>query len=132
MHDFGSQAVTALIVVKIIEWMKKTNWYSNFATVMPIDNKWVHRAVSILGALISAVGIHIAFNGDAATGWHFAGTIPPVHTMLEALWDLTQQFVLNEGVFDMVYKTPVPTTIVHTVPMPSSLPSSVNQSGGSS
>ncbi len=104
MNDFGSQIVSSLLVVKFLEWLKTTGWYQNFATAMPMNNRRVHQIVSAVGAFISALGIHIAFQGTWHDGWHFAGTIPAGPELVQALWAWAQQFMLNQGIFDIVYK----------------------------
>jgi hypothetical protein len=104
VREFGSQIVSALIVVKMLELLKNTQWYQHFSTAMPISNRRVHQFVSIAGAFVSALGIHIAVSGSWQNGWRFAGEIPAGPQLFTSFWDWAQQFVLNQGLFDMVYK----------------------------
>jgi hypothetical protein len=97
-----SQLTSAAIVVYLLQYLKKTAWYPKFAAAVPMDAAHVHRLVSAAGALLSAVGVHIAFTGDVATGWHFAGTIPPLHEIVHSAWDWAQQFALNQLTYDAV------------------------------
>jgi hypothetical protein len=99
---FISQLTSAAVVVYLLQFLKKTVWYQRFATRLPIADAHVHRVVSLLGAFISAIGVHIAFTGNAASGWQFAGTIPPLAVVLHSGWDLLQQFALNQLTYDAV------------------------------
>lgn len=97
-----SQVTSASMVVYLLQFLKKTSWYPRFAAWLPIADAHVHRLVSIAGAFVSAVGVHIAFTGNATTGWQFAGTIPPLTVLLHAGWDWLQQFALNQLTYDAV------------------------------
>lgn len=97
-----SQLTSAAMVVYLLQFLKKTSWYARFATWLPIADAHVHRLVSVMGAFLSAVGVHVAFTGSAAAGWHIAATIPPLTVLLHAAWDWAQQFALNQLTYDAV------------------------------
>lgn len=99
---FISQLTSAAVVVYLLQFLKRTSWYPRFAAWLPMADAHVHRVVSVLGAFVSAVGVHIAFSGNAATGWQFAGTIPPLAVLAHACWDWAQQFALNQLTYDAV------------------------------
>ncbi len=97
-----SQLTSAAIVVYLLQWLKKQDWYAKCVTAIPIDDPTVHRLVSALGAFLSAEGVHFAFTGSASAGWHLSATIPPAAVLLHAFWDWAQQFALNQLTYDAV------------------------------
>lgn len=116
----SSQLVSAAMVVYGLNTLKRFAWYQAFVKALPMDDAHIHRAVSALGAFLSAVGIHIAFTGSAQAGWSFAGTIPPLAILLHGLWDWFQQFVMNQVFYDVVMKEPLMPVV--KIQLPSSLP----------
>ena len=111
-----SQITSAAMVVYLLQFLKKTAWYPRVAAWLPIADAHVHRLVSLFGAFISAVGVHVAFTGSAAAGWHFAGSIPPIAVLVHSLWDLAQQFALNQLTYDAVAQRAGSKDTVWTVP----------------
>lgn len=94
--DFVQHLTSAAMVVYLIQWFKACPRYQRFVQWTPIANAWVHRIVSILGAIAGAEGIHFAVTGDFSTGWNVALAVPPVLTMLHATWEIVNQFVLQQ------------------------------------
>lgn len=55
-----------------------------------------NRAASIIVAFFIAVGISVTFKGSAGVGWAFNGSIPPLYTILVALFHWAVQFLFQE------------------------------------
>lgn len=100
---FGHQFGVAFAVVSLIEWLKRSGW----CPWLTVDSGKINLLVSLFVSFIAAIGITVQVSGNAATGWHFAGVIPPVATMLDAAthfftqWGL-QEFLYHNGVKPMM------------------------------
>lgn len=101
MNDTVLDHVTsAAVIVYGLNLLKRFGWYQRLATRIPIENANVHRTISAVAAFVTAIGIHVATQGDASTGWHLAITVPPLAVLLHASWDWAQQFGLQQLMFD--------------------------------
>ncbi len=94
-----SHVTNAGLVVFLLQWAKGTQRYQRFAAWLPIADSKVHVAVSALGALGAALGMHGAVTGSVSEGWKLALAIPPLWVVCHAAWDWIQQVVLNQILF---------------------------------
>lgn len=103
-QELISQITSSAIVVYAIHWLRSLPWARRFIAWLPFADATIHRLLSLVGAIIAALGIHIAFEGNAAIGWHFAGTIPPVVVMLHDAWHIANSYALNQLIYDGVVR----------------------------
>jgi hypothetical protein len=106
MDELGYQAGIAIFVVEFINWMKQTQW-------IPFVNKHspeINKVVAFVGAVIGALGIHLASNGDLSSGGTLLITYPPLNVMLTSFghialsWGMQQvYFRLNKAVPDSMF-----------------------------
>jgi hypothetical protein len=111
-----SHVTNAALVVYILQYLKRTEWYQRFATALPLANDRVHVGMSALGAFATSVGMHVAVEGNSDAGWHLMLSVPPLWVLAHALWDWAQQMSLNQIVFALAVQrkeaAPVVTTQV--------------------
>jgi len=112
-----SHVTNAALVVYTLKWLRGTKRYQRFAEWLPCENAKVHRAMSFLGAIASAGGMHGSIEGHAGIGWHLAADIPPLWVILHSSWDVIQQMMLNQVVFALAEKEKSAAPVV-TVPVP--------------
>lgn len=66
----------------------------------------VNRIVAVIGALISAVGVHLTVTGSFLSGWSFNGTIPSGPVLISALFDFAQHaaqsFIVQETTYQLL------------------------------
>ncbi len=77
----------------------------------------VHRIMSLLGASATALGMHGAVEGTSAAGYTLTLMIPPLWVLFHTLWDIGQQFALNQLVFAIGVQEKAAAPVV-TVPTP--------------
>lgn len=111
-----SHVTNSALVVYALQYLKGTAWYRRCAAWLPIADKNVHVVMSALGAFATSVGMHATIQGSFASGWHFAGTIPPMWEILHTGWDWGQQFALNQLIFALAVQEKAAAPVV-TVPL---------------
>ena len=103
-----------LFIVYLQKFLKTTDAYGAFVKAVPGADKWAHRIVAGLGALIVGVGIHVTFDGDAMTGWTFHGTIPNLWTLLHGFYDVVRVFALQQWFYDASKQPPYVNPVLTT------------------
>lgn len=88
---FGAQVTSAGTIVFL--WRILEGKFPTLATIPPGIKRGLLWAVGALGAL----GVHTAWSGSAATGWHVAFDIPSLAGLLHASYHLLQAIVFQEG-----------------------------------
>ena len=96
MELVTTQATIAGIVVFLMQFLKNRPWYQQLATALPMANKYVHRALGVLGALASGVGITWTFMAVDGGGWQGVINIPDTALMLSMAWTGLQNLLLQE------------------------------------
>lgn len=108
---------TGASIVIAQKWMKTRQFYARFVVAFPGADKWAHRYVALLGAMIGAAGIHYSWNYDVFHGGSIMAQLPPLVALLENLWHagtdlakvlLTQQ-ILYESTHQLPYAPPAGT-----------------------
>lgn len=94
MNDLSAHVVIGAAVTYGIEWLKESPYFS----WIHVDSTKVNRAVSVVIALVIALGIQ--WSGDAHAGWVI--TVPPLESMKGAAWEFMQQFFAQQIVYDAV------------------------------
>lgn len=116
-----SHFTNSLLVVQIIQWLKGTARYRQFAQWMPIAEGKVHVLMSMIGAAASGLGMHGAAEGNAGIGWHLTVVIPPLWVVLHAAWDWAQQLTMNQLTFAVIAQQKAAAPVV-TIPAPALAP----------
>ena len=106
MNEFSADFTSAILIYFAQKYLKTLPGYARFVEAMPGAAKWAHRCVAAAGAVIAAVGVHISFEGNAAQGWHFSGTIPDVWTMAHAAWDWLKVYATNQWIYESTKPKP--------------------------
>lgn len=88
----GSTLGSTLLAVGGLQVLK--NW--NKFPVIQKGARVANRAASIIVAFFIAVGIHLTFTGSAGSGWVFNGSIPPLYTILVAMFHWASQYIFQE------------------------------------
>lgn len=91
---------SAALIMYAMRYLKTFDFYGRFVEAFPAADRWVHRMVAGVGALVAAIGIHVSFQGDFNTGWTFHGTIPDINTIIHGGWDWTKVYVLQQFAYD--------------------------------
>lgn len=91
---------SAALIVYVQRWLKSRDFYQAFVGAMPGADKWAHRLVAGVGALLMALGIHYTFTGDMQAGWQLHLSIPALWTLLHTAGDFVKEYVLQQMIFD--------------------------------
>lgn len=97
---------SAAVIVYAQKFLKTTNLYGRFVKAIPGADKWAHRIVAGLGALIAALGIHMTFAGDFNAGWTFSGTVPNGWELMHGFGDFIKVFALQQWAYDSSKQPP--------------------------
>ncbi len=112
-----SHLTNSVLVVTIINWLRGTKQYQQFADWLPVANGKVHVIMSLIGAAGTALGMHGAAEGSVGEGWKLVVMIPPLWVVLHAAWDVVQQAMGNQLVYWVALKAkqiePMVTAPVH-------------------
>lgn len=95
-----SQLTSAATVVYLLQWLKRTKWVPWVNMHSSTLNHWL----SIVGALITSVGIHLTFTGTAADGWQGTFMVPSLLAMWHGLTHLVQSYVAQKVLYTAVVK----------------------------
>ncbi len=104
--------VTGALIVYAQRWMKSFDWYQAFVKVVPGADRWAHRLVAGVGALIGALGIGITTKGAADVGWSVVVTIPAAAALLHGCWNFLLTFGSQQVIYDMTRTRPEPDGVV--------------------
>lgn len=110
-----SHLTNAAIVVYALQYLKGTASYRHFAAWLPVADEKVHVLMSLVGAVGTGLGMHLATDGSADAGWKLALTVPPLWVMAHAVWDVARQFALNQLTFAIAVQQKAAAPVV-TVP----------------
>lgn len=112
-----SHLTNSALVVYGIKWLRGTKLYQRCVAWLPFDNATVHRLASLIGASATAIGMHGAVEGTSAAGYTLTLMIPPLWIVAHTLWDIGQQFALNQLIFAVAVqeKAAAPVATVPTV-----------------
>ncbi len=113
-----SHLTNSALVVYGLKWLRGTQRYQRFAAWVPCSNATVHRVVSLIGASATAIGMHGAVEGTSAAGYTLTLMIPPLWVITHTIWDIGQQFALNQLVFAIGVQEKAAAAVV-TVPVAS-------------
>lgn len=102
LTEFGSATTAAATIVFIQKWLKTKRVYAIFVQEFPGADKWAHRFVGAVGAIIAAAGIHITFNYNADVGGTFSGTIPSLTNMVHGLYDWYRVYIFQHAIYSMI------------------------------
>ena len=102
----ATQVTVAGIGVALIQWLKSSKWFP-FITA---DSEKLNRFFGALYAVVSAVGVHLAWNHGAVPGTYMVEVSGLTLTgVLMGAWAVTKQFVLQQIIFRTTVK---PTPLV--------------------
>lgn len=95
---FGTSVTVSAIGVALIEFVKRSKWFP-WATM---ETAKLNRILSVLYAMIAAVGIHIAWNHGAVPGSYMIEvTGLTLAGVALGIWSVLKAFVLQE----LIYRT---------------------------
>lgn len=100
MLDLSTQATLAYLASLLLQWLKAAPWLSIVSRATPKMN----RAVSILLAGLTSLGVNLSVSGSADLGWQVLLQIPALGALLGALWLWLQQWILQQILFKTVVK----------------------------
>lgn len=97
LHVDGWQLLLAVIWPLLQEWMKSTQW--PLFGWLTKESGFLNRALSPAVAILATLGLHFTITGNASSGWHFEGMIPPLTVMghIAGQWVL-QHFLYHVGI----------------------------------
>lgn len=113
----GEQLPTAIIVTYLIEWLKTKPWFP-FAK---IDGVKINRACAVVMAIITGIGLHIAFDPAIGNG---TLTITGLNwsSIVHSAWAAIQQYALQHVIYWTAIvphqNPPGPAAGVETKPVP--------------
>ncbi len=81
--------------------------YQRFVAAFPGADKWAHRFIAAVGALIAAVGIGYTFDWTAAAGGQVLITIPNLTALRHGLWDFSVVYLFQQGWYDATIAKPM-------------------------
>jgi hypothetical protein len=102
METEGVSLFTAAgLIFYLMKYLKTFGLYQRFVSAFPLADKWVYRLVAGVGSLIAALGISLAYHGDATTGWQVSISIPNLNTLGEGIWHWIQVFTAQQLAYDI-------------------------------
>jgi hypothetical protein len=119
MNDPSSALVSSALIFYLQQWLKERAPYQAFVTAMPGADKWAHRIVAGLCALVAAAGIHYTFDGACSFTDGCRGTfsIPDGWTVLSGIWEWAKVYIGQQALYDIT-RTPRPSSspsTAHTI-----------------
>lgn len=93
-------------IVYVQRYLKSKQFYKNIVAEIPLADRYIHRAIAVTGALITAIGIHITFTGSILKGYDGTFHIPNLWDLLHGLGDFFKVFILQQTIYDAT-KDPV-------------------------
>lgn len=97
-QELLSQLTSAAVVVYVMQWLKR----SPLVAFISQETKVLNRVLSGLGAALSAIGIHFAFDTSAAQAGTYVITITGVSLLAVAhgCWHWLNAVALQQLVYD--------------------------------
>jgi hypothetical protein len=104
---YGDQAIWALMVSLLIQWLKKTPW---FGWITPQSSARLQTQFGFLAAFMTAAGIHFAVSGSVLDGGGASITVTGLS--VNAFKDIAWQWASQQGWYQLVVKEPKDVAIV--------------------
>lgn len=101
-----STLTSAGMIFYFMRYLKTFDAYGQFVKAFPLADRWVHRMVAGMGSLIAALGMTVAYHGDASTGWQINISVPNLETLLHAGWQWVQVFTAQQMAYDATRRPP--------------------------
>jgi len=102
MDEALSQVTSAALVIYGLQLAKSIPWVAKVITWVPMKDAHVHRLLAAGGALVTAVGIHYVFEGNADIGWHLHFEIPPMVTIRHDLWEFAKAYAFQQTGYNLL------------------------------
>jgi len=121
-NDTLATFTSGFLIFKIQQILKGLETYQRFVTAFPGVDKWAHRFIAGLLALVAASGIHYTLDGacswsDGCTGKF---TIPNGWSVLHGIWEWLQVYCVQQGSYDFssTSRPSSPPSTAHTIVSP--------------
>ncbi len=98
---FGDQAIWALMVSFLIQWLKKSPW---FGWITPESAARLKTQFGFLAAFLTAAGIHFAVSGSLLDGGGASITVTGLS--VNAFKDVAWQWASQQGWYQLLVKEP--------------------------
>jgi hypothetical protein len=110
---YGDQAIWALMVSFLIQWLKKSPW---FGFITPQSSAALQARFGFLAAFLTAAGIHFAITGSVLDGGGASISITGI--TLTGVKDVLWQWAAQQGWYRMLVKEPKEVTLVAPAALP--------------
>ena len=104
---YSDQAIWALMVSLLIQWLKKSPW---FGWITPATSARIQTQFGFLAAFLTAAGIHFAVSGSILDGGGASLTVTGLS--INAFKDVAWQWASQQGWYQLVVKDPKEVTLV--------------------
>lgn len=113
-HELVSQLTSAAVVVYALQWMKRSKLFPWVCQ----EKKTILRALSAVGAALSAVGIHFAFATVEAASGTYTITISGLTllSVLHGTWHWVNQLALQQLAYDATLDNKKPASVPPAAP----------------
>jgi hypothetical protein len=98
---YGDQAIWALMVSFLMQWLKKSPW---FGWITPATSARIQTQFGFLAAFLTAAGIHFAVSGSVLDGGGASITVTGLS--VNAVKDIAWQWASQQAWYRMVVKEP--------------------------
>jgi hypothetical protein len=95
---YTDQAIWALMVTLLLQYLKKTNWFTPFSTA---TSSRIKSLIGFIAAFLTAAGIHLAVSGNVLDG---GASITISGVSLNALKDVLWQWASQQAWYRTVVK----------------------------
>lgn len=110
---YGDQAIWALMVSFLIQWLKKSPW---FGWITPQTSARIQTQFGFIAALLTAAGIHFAVSGSFLDGGGASVTVSGLS--INAVKDVAWQWASQQGWYRLLVKEPKEVTFVAAAAVP--------------
>lgn len=100
------------------KWLKGRVWYGQFVGAFPGADKWAHRAIPMLGAMLATLGIHYTWSGTLLNGGTLTVLLPPVQQLFAGLGHFGLDVGGIFGIQQTIYECSNQRAFVPAVPPP--------------
>jgi len=104
---YGDQAIWALMVSFLIQWLKKSPW---FGWITPQTSARIQTQFGFIAALVTAAGIHFAISGSLLDGGGASVTVSGLS--INAVKDVAWQWAAQQAWYRQLVKEPREVTLV--------------------